>query len=80
MEGIDLKKLIKNNNVNMNHYQDGIFYYRVRDNENGCTYQFEVPIKDLEAENRPTLLTVDKAIYFMRYIRKAIEDNKMLKL
>ena len=73
---MELKDFIKDNVVNFDHYQGGIFYYNVKVGDN--LYQFPVPQKDIEATEFPTLLAQDKAIYFMRYIRKAISSNSLL--
>lgn len=75
-----IKDLIKNNVVQLNRYKSGnLFYTLYFFNKNAFdhhsahqTYEFPVPINDVgEAEMKDE----DKAIYFMRYIRKAI-DNK----
>lgn len=75
---MNIKDLIKNNTVNFDHYQGGVFYYNVKNREE--IYQFPVPQKDIEATEFPTLLAEDKAIYFMRYIRKAISNNQLVEL
>jgi len=39
----------------------------------GITYSFPVRLEDL---GEATILAEDKAIFFMRYIRKALESNE----
>ncbi|MFA5174736.1 MAG: hypothetical protein WC438_06140 [Candidatus Pacearchaeota archaeon] len=73
----NLKEIIKDNIVKFQKYQDGIFYYVVGYNHE--KYIFPVPLSDVEATEKPTLFAREKAIMFMRYIRKAIEDNTFIK-
>ncbi len=68
----DLKTLVKNNRVAFDFYRAGIMYYNVI--SEGNKYRFPVPISDI---GDATLLSDDKAILFMRYIRKAIEANEL---
>lgn len=83
---MEIKNLIKDNYVKFDSYRQGYFYYNVEkvvDNENSPTgqciekYQFTVPIGDI---GTATLLNQDKAITFMRWIRKAIQDNTLIKI
>ena len=75
---MELKDIIKDNVVNFSHYQGGYFYYNIETKEG--TFQFPVQQSDIEATDFPTLLAQDKAIYFMRYIRVAIKENKFNKI
>lgn len=71
---MELKKLIKDNKVNFSHYRAGVVYYNIGYENN--TYTFPVSILDI---GDATLEKEDKAILFMRYIRKAIESNTLNK-
>jgi hypothetical protein len=58
-------------------YRAGNMYYRVANLIDGYTYQFTVPLEDV---GNATLLHLDKAITFMRWIRKGIDTNEMIKV
>lgn len=64
------------NKVFFNRYKKGFFYYRVTNNKQSEFFEFSVPIEDI---GDATLLETDKAITYMRYIRKAIEENTLVK-
>lgn len=68
----ELKTLIKDNKVSFNFYRAGIMYYRIT--SESVHYQFPVRLDDI---GDATLFKEDKAILFMRYIRKAIESNEL---
>ena len=77
-----IKEIIKDNTVAFDSYRQGYFYYNVR--VHGKTegdiykdYQFPVPLHDIRTA---TLLAEDKAITFMRWIRKAIEDKTLIEI
>jgi len=72
---MDIKTIVKNNTVKFIYYKKGIFYYSIL--FEGETYQFPVPIEDIGDATLPFL---DKAITFMRWIRKSLEDNTFQKL
>ena len=73
---IDIKALVKDNHVCFNEYRKGIFYYQIVDTEEDLSiYSFPVPLEDV---GDGTLKLYDKAITFMRWIRKAIEDNTLV--
>jgi len=81
---MDIKTLIKDNTVVFSHYRQGVFYYNVTSsapadivNKPMELYQFPVPIEDI---GEATLLADDKAITYMRWIRKAISDNTLIKI
>lgn len=65
-----LKEIVKDNEVYFSHYRASHLYYKV--NVNGKVYMFTVPIEDI---GDATFEAKDKAMLFMRYIRKALEDN-----
>lgn len=70
---MNVKEIIKNNNVVFSHYRNKVFYYKIICGNN--TYQFPVELKDIEGA---TLQSADKAIYFMRWINKAIKNNEFV--
>lgn len=69
---IDLKTLIKDNKVKFDFYRAGVMYYTVT--SHCITHRFPVRLDDI---GDATLLNEDRAILFMRYIRKAIENNEI---
>ncbi len=72
---MNLKELVKDNKVYFYLLRAGIVYYKVQyQNE---FYSFPVRLDDI---GEATLLSEDKAIIFMRYIRKAIENNEIHKI
>lgn len=80
MEAVNIKDLVKSPNmVSFEKFRKGIFYYRVFNPilENTYIYEFPVPIEDI---GDATLLDLDKSITFMRWIRKAQEENTLILL
>jgi hypothetical protein len=80
-----IKDLVKENTVRLNRFKSGNLFYiiylfdqKMPDNHSAHrTWEFPVPISDVgEAEMRGG----DKAIYFMRYIKKAIEDKTFIEI
>jgi hypothetical protein len=70
-----IKDIIKDNTVHFVKFRQGYFYYSIsvpNDGEPRYDYLFPVPQFDISDS---TLLATDKAIIFMRYIRKAIEEG-----
>jgi hypothetical protein len=80
---MNIKKLIKDNSVKFDSYRRGNFYYKIVDLEQtalqgkSIAYLFIVPVDDIA---NATLLSEDKAITFMRWIRKAIDKNRLLRV
>lgn len=76
-----IKNLIKDRSVEFEYYRAGNFYYSLDYPKSMCsddgvyTYVFPVPVEDV---GDATLNWKDKAIYFMRYIRKAIEQGTFI--
>ncbi|MEL7537030.1 MAG: hypothetical protein AAFM91_08175 [Pseudomonadota bacterium] len=68
---MNIKDIVKNNTVRFVRYRHGIAYYGVRV-ATGNVYVFPVPLDDI---GDATLELEDKAILFMRYIRRAIQDG-----
>lgn len=71
---MDIKEIIKDNRVNMSFYRAGVIYYSI--DHKGDTFQFPVRLDDIADA---TLMKEDKAILFMRYIRKALDSNEFVK-
>jgi hypothetical protein len=76
----NIKNIVKDNLVLFKEYRNGIMYYEVnfrKDTTSNIMIQatFPVPLDDIGIS---TLKGVDKAIFFMRWIRKAIEDNTFI--
>ena len=69
---VNIKDLVKDNKkVKFLFYRDNTFYYEQEDG-------FVFPISLEEANSgRATFLAEDKAIYFMRWIKRYIEACKM---
>ena len=73
---MDIKKIVKDNEVRFDRYRQGIVYYSVRVPAENSEYTFPVDLKDI---GDATLLARDKAIVFMRYIRKALDDGTFVR-
>lgn len=63
----ELKELVKNQKVRFLFYRKGELHY-----ETDSGFEFVVPTEDT---GDGVFLAEDKAIYFMRYIRKQLKDN-----
>ena len=90
---MNIKDIVKGNHVYFNRLRNGIAYYNVIvpkvEVKDGLTYvppvtayetetyEFPVPLSDI---GDATLLVSDKAILFMRYIRKALENKEFIKI
>lgn len=84
---MNIKDLIKNNTVHFDSYRQGVFYYTIiylvksanqeQEIPYGTEFQFPVPLDDI---GTATLLKEDKAITFMRWIRKAKEEGTLIQL
>jgi hypothetical protein len=73
---VNIKEIVKDNTVAFFKYRQGIAYYTVRVPSTGAEHMFPVPLEDI---GDATLLANDKAIVFMRYIRKAIDEGTFVK-
>jgi hypothetical protein len=73
---MDIKDIVKNNEVAFAKYRQGVAYYTVRVPTDGVEYMFPVPLSDI---GDATLLAKDKALVFMRYIRQALQDGTFVK-
>jgi hypothetical protein len=73
---MDIKEIVKDNEVRFAKYKQGFAYYTVRVSSEGFDYIFPVPLSDI---GDATLLATDKAMMFMSYIRKALEEGTFVK-
>ena len=73
---MDIKQIVKDNEVRFAKYKQGFAYYTVRVSSEGIDYIFPVPLSDI---GDATLLATDKAMMFMSYIRKALEEGTFVK-
>lgn len=76
---VDLKRLVKLGVVFFDSYRQGFFIYRlvVVDKDNPEIFTFPVPLDDI---GTATMLAQDKALTFMRWIRRAIEDKTLIEV
>lgn len=76
-----LVDLIRDNVVSFDSYRQGILYYNIKEYKGwdvpGVIWQFPVPIDDT---GNATFLNEDKAINYMRWIRKGQEDGTLVKV
>lgn len=70
---MNIKDLIKDNTVSFSYLRKNVAFYDI--SYLGINYMFPVPLDDI---GDASLLSTDKAIIFMRYIRAAIENNQLI--
>ena len=75
MKTLKLIDLVKNNKVQFSYYRKGMMYYTV--SHDGMDFLFPVPLDDI---GDATLWQEDKAILFMRYIRKAQDSGELIEV
>ena len=73
---MNIKEIVKNNTVRFVRYRQGIAYYGVSVPAKGA-YVFPVPLDDI---GDATLELEEKAIMFMRYIRRAVGEGSFVPL
>jgi hypothetical protein len=73
---VEIKEIVKDNEVRFARYRRGCAYYTVRVPSEGVDYMFPVSLSDI---GDATLHASDKALLFMRYIRKALEEGTFVK-
>ena len=71
---MNIKEIVRNNEVYFVYYRHNIMYYGVT--VNSIKYTFPVPLNDVMDAS---LFAKEKAITYMRYIRKAIADKTFIK-
>lgn len=81
---IKLSELVKDNKVYFDSYRQGFFYYNIYYTSNTedeyllpTTFQFPIPQDDI---GNATLEAKMKAIYTMRWIKRAQEEGTFIKL
>lgn len=67
---MNIKDMVKDNVVRFTYYRDKELWYSLK-YDNGKVFMFPVPIDDV---GNATLLHEDKALLFMRYIRKQLKE------
>ncbi len=72
---MNIATLIKDNRVHFRRYRANYFYYGIVEPGTAIKYEFPVPLEEV---GDATLFDSEKAIMFMRYIRKAIEDKTLI--
>ena len=72
---MNIKDIVKGNNVTFLRYRQGVLYYCVSVPGVLHEHMFPVPVADV---GDATLEAQEKAIMFMRYIRKAIEEGSFV--
>ncbi len=75
---MNIKDVIKDNFVKFSHACEGVLYYSV--DVDGKTYEFPVDMNNKQDVGNGVFLKEDKAIYFLRWIRKAVENNKFIQV
>lgn len=73
---MNIVDIVKNNTVRFVRYRQGVAYYGVRVPAEG-DFMFPVPLADI---GDATLELEDKAILFMRYIRRAMGEGSFVPL
>jgi hypothetical protein len=72
---MNIKDIVKDNHVTFLRYRQGVLYYCVSVPGVLHEHMFPVPVADV---GDATLGAREKAIMFMRYIRKAIEEGTLV--
>jgi hypothetical protein len=70
---MNIKNIVKNNEVYFLYYRHQMMYYGV--DVDGQKFVFPVPLEDV---GDASLFATEKAITYMRYIRKAMEDGTLV--
>ncbi len=73
---MNIKEIVKDNTVRFQRYRQNYMYYVVTVPGEEAEYSFPVPLEDV---GDATLNAEEKAITYMRYIRKAIEEGTFLR-
>ncbi len=73
---MNIKEIVKDNTVRFQRYRQNHMYYVVMVPGEDVDYSFPVPLDDV---GDATLNAEEKAITYMRYIRKAIEERTFVK-
>ena len=77
---VSIKDVVKSPNiVSFDFYRQGKFYYNAynpNETPDGPVYQFTIPIEEIGDATFPA---TEKAIMFMRFIRKAMDSGEFVK-
>lgn len=80
MNTMNIKTIVENQNVaKFSHAISGVLYYEVK-TQNGDKYLFPVDMNDKEDVGTSTFPCEIKAITLMRYIRKDISSENLIKI
>ena len=71
----NLTQIVKNNTVEFDSYRAGFFYYTVDVAED--RYRFPIEMNEV---GTATMLKSDKALLYMRFIKKAIDGHQFIKV
>jgi hypothetical protein len=69
---MNIKEIVKDNQVRFLRYRQGVMYFAVTVPGAANDFMFPVPLTDV---GDATLAAQEKAIMFMRYIRKALAEG-----
>lgn len=76
----NLKDIVADNNMaTLSHAIAGVLYYQV-DTKSGDKYMFPVDMNDKDDVGTSTFPASIKAITLMRYIRKSINNDSLIKI
>lgn len=76
----NLKEIVGDNNMaNISHAIAGVLYYQVN-TKSGNQYMFPVDMNDKDDVGTSTFPASIKCITLMRYVRKAINNDSLIKL
>jgi hypothetical protein len=73
-----LTEIVKGTTSVFSHAIAGVLYYVVE--ANGTKYQFPIDMNDKNDVGTATFLNEEKTIFFMRYIRKAMDNNEFIEI
>lgn len=73
-----LKEIVKDNTARFSHAIAGVLYYVVETPDG--KYQFPVDMNDRDDVGTTTFVSEYKAITLMRYIRKAMDKDALIKV
>lgn len=75
MDYSKITPLIKDNFVYFHKYKSNYFYYRLKKDDD--VYEFSIHLSEIEEAE---LLSQDKAILFLKYIKKALQSGRFTKV
>ncbi len=69
----------RDNMARFSHMISGVMYYKVEGDDDSL-YMFPIDAKNLDDIGTSTFEAEIKAVTLMRYIRKAIDENSLIKI